>query len=79
MLRGIELLSTRAADPWWKGAVDGFNRADMRELPDAYKDGYVLEAPVVEVPIYLAYLMNLIEGLGGRFEGRSLCPGRGVR
>jgi D-amino-acid oxidase len=52
--------------------VPGFRRAAAGELPEGYQDGYVFEAPVIEMPIYLGYLMRRFESLGGQIVTRAL-------
>jgi D-amino-acid oxidase len=73
MLRtGIEIFPWRVDDPWWRAAVPGFRRAQASELPAGYSDGYLFEAPVVEMPIYVGYLTLRVESLGGRIRVREL-------
>jgi D-amino-acid oxidase len=69
---GIEIFPWAADDPWWRAAVPGFRRAAPDELPDGYRDGYVFEAPVIEMPVYLGYLMRRFEALGGQIVVRAL-------
>jgi D-amino-acid oxidase len=69
---GMELFPYPVADPWWRDALPGFRRATPAELPAGYVDGYVFEAPVIEMPIYLGYLMRRFETLGGRIQTREL-------
>ena len=69
---GIEIFPWAAEDPWWRAAVPSFRHAKASELPDGYRDGYVFEAPVIEMPVYLAYLIRRFESLGGQITVRSL-------
>jgi D-amino-acid oxidase len=69
---GIELFPTPVADPWWRDALPGFRRATPEQLPPGYQDGYIFEAPVIEMPIYLDYLMRRFASLGGRIEQRAI-------
>ncbi len=69
---GIELWRDKVADPWWAAAVPDLRRARPDELPAGYADGYVFRAPVIEMPIYLAYLLARFEGAAGRLEHRKL-------
>ena len=69
---GIEIFPWPVEDPWWRAAVPGFRRAMVGELPAGYHDGYAFEAPVIEMPVYLAYLMRRFESLGGRIAVRPL-------
>jgi D-amino-acid oxidase len=69
---GIEIFPWPVEDPWWRAAVPGFRRALAGELPAGYQDGYVFEAPVIEMPVYLGYLMRRFEALGGQISVRAL-------
>jgi D-amino-acid oxidase len=69
---GVELFPWLVDDPWWRDAVPGFRRAAPAELPAGYVDGYAFEAPVVEMPVYLAWLLRRFESLGGSVEVRAL-------
>jgi D-amino-acid oxidase len=65
---GIELFPTPVPDPWWRDATPDFRRATSAELPPGYADGYVFSAPVVEMPMYLAFLLGRLRALGGELE-----------
>lgn len=71
---GVEFFAAPVADPWWREALPlpGFRRATPTELPAGYLDGYVFQAPVIEMPIYLAYLQTWLTGLGGRIRTRTV-------
>jgi D-amino-acid oxidase len=67
---GIELWRTPVPDPWWRDAVPQFGRPTAAELPPGYRDGYLFTAPVIEMPVYLSYLVRRFTGNGGRIEQR---------
>jgi D-amino-acid oxidase len=69
---GMEIFPWQVEDPWWRAAVPSFRRAVASELPAGYSDGYVFESPVIEMPVYLGYLMQRFESLGGQIVVRSL-------
>jgi len=69
---GMEIFPWVVEDPWWRAAVPSFRHATASELPNGYQDGYVFEAPVIEMPVYLGYLMQRFEALGGKITVRSL-------
>lgn len=69
---GSELFPWPVGEPWWREAVPGYRRARADELPEGYVDGYVFDAPVITMPIYLAYLQRRFASLGGRIELRTL-------
>ena len=72
MREGVELWHERVPDPWWAGAVPGVRRCTEDELPTGYLDGHAFTAPIIEMPIYLAYLMDRFSAAGGSVEQRTL-------
>lgn len=68
----IEPFAEITPDPWWKEAVTAFRRATPKELPEGYSDGYVVEVPLIETPLYMDYLMSLFQRLGGIIEQREV-------
>jgi D-amino-acid oxidase len=69
---GLELFRAPEPDPWWRSAVPSFRRAGPSELPAGFSDGFVFEAPVVEMPVYLASLEARVVALGGRIVRRAI-------
>jgi D-amino-acid oxidase len=72
MREGVEIFPWAVDEPWWRDAVPSYRRATAAELPTGYRDGYLFEAPVIEMPVYLGYLMRRFETLGGRIDVREL-------
>jgi D-amino-acid oxidase len=72
MREGVEIWRERVPDPWWSGAVPGVRRCREDELPPGYLDGHAFAAPIVEMPIYLAYLMDRFRAAGGNVQQRTL-------
>ena len=72
MREGVEIWRERVPDPWWAGAVPHVRRCDEDELPTGYTDGHAFVAPVVEMPVYLDYLMDRFAAAGGSVERRTL-------
>ena len=64
----IEPFDEATADPWWKEAVTSFRHARPEELPPGYQDGYVVEVPLIETPVYMNYLVAWFKRLGGETE-----------
>jgi D-amino-acid oxidase len=60
---GTEVLHEATPDPWWREAVPGLER--VHALPDGYRDGWTFASPVVEMPVYLTWLRQRVEELGG--------------
>ncbi len=72
MREGLEVWREPVPDPWWMSAVPSVRRCTVDELPPGYRDGHAFVAPVVEMPIYLGYLLDRFTGAGGRVERRTL-------
>lgn len=68
----IDLFDTPAADPWWCEAVRLFRRPSPGELPAGYVDGHVAETPLIETPVFMAWLVERFRALGGQIEQRAL-------
>ena len=64
----MEPFDEATADPWWQTAVTSFRHATPDELPAGYTDGYVVEVPLIETPLYMDYLVNRFRRLGGVIE-----------
>ena len=71
---GTEVFRETTADPWWRDAVPRLDRIDAGAggLPDGYRDGWSFSAPVVEMPVYLAWLQQRLEALGGTLTRLAL-------
>ena len=67
--RGIELFrSPQPTDPPWRDVVHGFRHARPAELPQGYQGGFVFTVPVIQMPVYLPYLLTRFQANGGRVE-----------
>jgi len=62
MRPGVEVFPTRQDDPWWRSAVPSLDHVPP---PDGYADAWSFRAPVVEMPVHLAWLATRVEDLGG--------------
>jgi D-amino-acid oxidase len=72
MRQGVEIWRQRVPDPWWAEAVPRVRRCYEDELPQGYTDGHAFVAPVVEMPMYLSYLMDRFAASGGSVQRRTL-------
>lgn len=54
-------------DPWWKDKlpIQKFRHVPPANLPPGYQDGYTMEVPLIEMPIYMPWLRMRFERLGG--------------
>ena len=66
---GTELLLT-PGEPTWAAAVPSLRHT--ADVPPPYVDGLVFETPVVEMPIYLRWLADRVEELGGSVTRMAL-------
>jgi D-amino-acid oxidase len=72
MREGVEIWHQKVPDPWWAKAVPHVRRCNEDELPPGYLDGHVFVAPIVEMPVYLSYLMGRFAASGGTVQQRTL-------
>jgi D-amino-acid oxidase len=70
MRSGTEVHRSRAADPWWRDAVPALTR--VSSFPPPYADAWTFVAPVVEMPVYLRWLVGRVEALGGTLTRMAL-------
>lgn len=61
MLPGTEVFTGPEPDPWWLPAVPRLQRTAVA----SYADAWSFDAPVVEMPTFLAWLSDRIAALGG--------------
>src|SRR5258706_2723555 len=65
----IDLKLKKTKLPWWKAAADNLHHphpdSDPEEkLPEGSKDGFVFQAPVIEMPKYMGFLMDMFTAAG---------------
>jgi len=70
MRQGTEVHRSRTPDPWWSSAVPALTRVST--MPAPYVDAWSFEAPVVEMPVYLPWLVSRIAELGGTLTRMAL-------
>ena len=63
-----EYLTEPTPAPWWQEAVPHFSRLAAADLPPGYADGFALDVPLIETPLYLAYLLEKFLAGGGTIE-----------
>ena len=64
MMTGIEAARTRTDRP--PGELDGLRPCGPAELPGGFAHGWRYTAPVVDMPVYLGYLVARFERAGGQ-------------
>ncbi|MDZ5620811.1 FAD-dependent oxidoreductase [Nocardioides sp. HM23] len=73
MQSGTEVFREVTPDPWWLDAVPALRRVTAGDgLPDGYVDGWTFVTPVVEMPVYLDWLVARLTELGGTLTRLSL-------
>jgi len=70
MRPGTEVFREAQAEPWWVEAVPDLRRSSG--LPAPYADGWTFTSPVVEMPVYLAWLAGRVVELGGSVTRMAL-------
>jgi D-amino-acid oxidase len=70
MLTGTEVLREHQPDPWWRDAVPSLDRETA--LPPGYPDGWTFVSPVVDMPVFLRWLVARVEELGGTLTRMNL-------
>ena len=64
----IEIFPKEESDPLWKEYIKSFRRT--QRLPNGYKDGYAVDGVVMITDIYMQYLLDRFNKLGGTIEKR---------
>ncbi len=67
MTQTFEYFRSSQPDPVWKSTVDNFERI-TEDLPSDYVECFSFMTQVIEMPIYLKWLMNRYNLLGGKLE-----------
>ncbi|PSK85006.1 D-amino-acid:oxygen oxidoreductase (deaminating) [Murinocardiopsis flavida] len=58
--------------PWWASTVPDLRRVPEAELPDGFRDSYFFTQPVIDMPIYLDYLLDRFRAGGGEVHLREV-------
>jgi len=72
IVRLLEVFPYRVPDPWFIDQLPYFTRIPANELPDGFKDGMLMDVPIVESPRYLQFLSDQFLANGGKFEVREI-------
>ena len=71
MTQTYEYFRSSQPDPSWKDVVDNFERSN-ENLPAEYVESFSFVSPIIEMPIYLDWLMKKYEASGGKLEKRTI-------
>ena len=66
---GTEVLAEPTPDPWWAATVPDLARTSP---PEGYADAWSFTAPIADMPVYLRWLRDRLESLGGTVTRVSL-------
>jgi len=72
LVAGIEASRTPAEPPEWADQLDGFRMCQDSELPKGFATGWRFAAPLVDMPVYLAYLRGRLARAGVVVEARRV-------
>ena len=67
-----EVLDKTKGEPWWREAVGSYRRPSQEELPEGYVDGYQIDGPLMDTSMYVGYILNMYEQLGGRLVKKDV-------
>lgn len=71
MTQTYEYFRSSQPDPSWKDVVDNFERSN-ENLPTEYVESFSFISPIIEMPIYLDWLMRKYEASGGKLEKKTI-------
>jgi D-amino-acid oxidase len=72
LVSGIEASRTPAEPPDWADLLPDFRLCRPEELPDGYATGWRFTVPLVDMPVYLEYLLFRFRLAGGRLEAGTV-------
>ncbi len=70
MVDGREYLRSVVDLPPWNDEIAAFRILEDSEIPDGYVFGWEFRAPAIDMQLYMPWLKNRFEELGGTFEKR---------
>ncbi len=64
--RFSEIFDSKQPEPWWREAFpDAIDRLGNDQLPEGYIDAYSINTIVIDTSIYMKYLADIFNNLGG--------------
>lgn len=72
LVSGVEASRVTEHPPDWAASLPDFCPCTAAELPAGFTSGYRFTVPLVDMPVYLAYLMRRLRDAGGSVEQRRL-------
>jgi D-amino-acid oxidase len=68
MLDGLEVARAPIPAPGWMSELDGFRDCRPADLPEGFATGWCYRTPVIDMPVYLGYLVRRLTDAGGKLE-----------
>jgi D-amino-acid oxidase len=68
LVSGLEASRSPTEPHTWLSGVTDFHPCPSGDLPDGFVSGWRYTAPVVDMPLYLAFLVRRLRAAGGRVE-----------
>ncbi len=68
MAAGVEAARVKTIAPEWARALPGFRPCRQAELPAGFVSGHRHTAPLIDMPVYMAYLLDRLYTLGCRLD-----------
>ena len=72
MVSGIEAARTNVPAPPWSGLLPNFRTCAPDELPVGFASGYRFTVPLIDMPVYLQYLLDRFHQAGGVVERATI-------
>ena len=72
LVYGLEAGRSPTDPPAWAKTLDGFRDCDPRELPEGYASGWWYTAPIIDMPVYLSYLVRRLGEAGVGIAARPV-------
>jgi D-amino-acid oxidase len=72
LVSGVEAARVPVEPPEWREGLDAFRMCERNELPAGFATGWRYLAPVLDMPVYLEYLLDRAEAAGAELQIRRL-------
>ncbi|MFG2348278.1 FAD-dependent oxidoreductase [Streptomyces phaeochromogenes] len=72
MVSGIEAARTHVPAPAWSSLLPNFRTCAPQELPAGFASGYRFTVPLIDMPVYLQYLVDRFQRAGGVVERATI-------
>jgi D-amino-acid oxidase len=72
MTSGVEASREEAEAPPWAEVLAEFRRCEARDLPEGFADGFRFTVPLVDMPVYLDYLLTRFRSARGEIVVRTV-------